>query len=215
LSILVPIAVNGATVHRDLDILTLDEDQKVRHFLVVELHDCTNLGPKLLYEIQNEVASIFSRAGLGILWVDGSRDIYSVTDRPHEARVYIRPQHTKDLELHENHMGCVLSDTGARPGPVIHISRRSVEKLISSGKDSFPPYLARALSRVIAHELSHRFLQDAGHTKRGILKPRFSRGELIQAIPKGLHFSARQAAFIRSYAPTIRELQATLATADP
>jgi hypothetical protein len=198
-------------VLKDLDIFTLEEQEKDRHFLVVELHDSTQLGPNLLHQIQTEVASIFSRAGFGILWIDDPRAAYHVTDQPYEARVYIRSMHTEVLELQDNHMGCVLTDSGEPPGPVIHISRNSIEKLITRGRTSFPPHLARALARVMAHELSHRFLRDSGHTKRGILKPKFSREALIHDIPQGVYFTKEQVRFIRSFAPTIADLQHTSA----
>jgi hypothetical protein len=63
---------------------------------------------------------------------------------------------------------------------VIYVARLTVEEVASkSGRISLTEaHMARALGRVFAHELAHRFL-GSGHRRHGILEEVLHRRDLI------------------------------------
>ncbi len=101
-----------------------------------------------------------------------------------------------------------FTGAGDDPGPNIYISRSSVEEFIGRRRSNAPQMLARALGRVVAHELAHRFLQIREHSDRGILRPWFSRMELTELRPCRFYFTEEQMSFLHSYAPNAGDLRA-------
>jgi hypothetical protein len=77
-------------------------------------------------------------------------------------------------------MGVTLGRGAKVPGSVIYLSKSAVKSIakLPSG-NAFSRTLTRALGRVLAHELAHRFLADAQHTESGLLKPVLTRDDLI------------------------------------
>lgn len=181
------------------------------HYVIVDLCDATELGSYFLHLVRSEVSRIFARAGVGVIWLDTRRSSYSISDKVFEARVYIREQLSKSFKLREKHLAHVPTDRGKSPGLVVFISRESVEKAIAFKRHTCPPVLARALGRVMAHELSHRFLRCRVHAPRGILKESFTRQELTQPVAQGFFFTETQARLLRVHARTFDDALAMLA----
>lgn len=183
-------------------------DAPKRRCLLVEVCDHTGLSHGELRGVRHQVDKIYGRAGINIVWQ------YCISNRhyrgflPHEARVYIRDRLSDSFELKGYDLAFDGTTVGDCPGPVIFISRSSVEEFVGARKTYSTLTLVRALGRVLAHELAHRFLQTALHTERGILRSRFSRKELIEIRPCRFFFSEEQVFFLHSYAPIAEDLQA-------
>jgi hypothetical protein len=81
---------------------------------------------------------------------------------------------------------------------VIYVGRQTVEAVAGkSGRISLTEaLLARALGRVFAHELAHRFLGPE-HTKNGTLKARLYQRDLIDMRSSGFFFSPEQICRLR------------------
>lgn len=86
----------------------------------------------------------------------------------------------------------------------IHISRNSVEEAATSSgwglwkwNGLTPRVVARAIGRVLAHELAHCLLGPS-HSETGILKQKLSRDALTDFRPLGLHITRAQAKALRS-----------------
>lgn len=187
----------------------------VKHFCLVEMCDATRLRFPTLRMVRDEVIGIYRRADVEIVWLHcGSRSPFRV-ERPYEARVYIRDRLPDKLQACEGALGCALAECGLPPGPVIYISRSSIEEFIGRPKSVLPDELARALGRTIAHELAHRFLGQKEHCGNGIMKAGFSREELVQPISGIFYFTQEQIQFIQSCAPCAADLHRQSETIAP
>jgi hypothetical protein len=94
-------------------------------------------------------------------------------------------------------MGFALPNPEENQAGVIYVARQSVEAVASKSRRIAltEAHLARALGRVFAHELAHRFL-GPGHTKKGILKDFLDQRDLIGE-QAGLFFTPDQMSALR------------------
>jgi hypothetical protein len=89
----------------------------------------------------------------------------------------------------------VLGSTHLAPGAIdhvpIHIDREAAEELLGSasvgqlarllGRTSFGPEdVGRALGRILAHEVGHVLLAVRDHQPRGLMRPTFGAGDLLE-----------------------------------
>ena len=167
----------------------------------VELADATGLSLDVMSRLRTEVEQIYMRAGVRIEWLSEG----PVAVPPHMARVYILEELPALLETR------VRSFRGKKPlatvfgrgtnvsGPVIYISRTAVSRSANDGAAGAlsPDAIARAMGRVVAHELAHRFISTE-HTS-GILKADFLPSELT-APTSGLDFTAEHNRRLRQVA---------------
>ncbi len=150
--------------------------------LWVELVETTGLDENVIAALQKEVESIYRFAGVGIHWLDAS----PAQTAPYTARVYVMDILPLGLDRRLRTfngaapMALGFGDEGGVSGPVLYVSRQAVVAKATSGAlvDPEPEALARALGRVIAHELAHRFLQRK-HTRGGVLKADLSSSDLV------------------------------------
>ena len=171
--------------------------------LLVELCDTTGLELSILETARAETSGLFSGAGAHVHW--GANCEIPPLTTPRSARIYVVPlipegiaNRHREYRGRTHVMGYVLATpTEKRPG-VIYVSRRAVEANASrSGRTNLTEaHLARALGRVFAHELAHRFLR-AGHTKKGILKDSLDQEDLIGEESSALFFSSAQSEALR------------------
>ena len=164
----------------------------------IELCDATALESSVLRSARDEAATLFSQAVVRLSW-EMSCDTPPPTN-PSSARVYLVPKLPQPIrnELASKHgktnlMGYVLTAPGGTPGSVIYIATPAVKLNASRFGQESPneSRLARALGRVITHELAHRFLR-SGHTRDGILKEPFDHRDLTDDDISGLFFTSEQ-----------------------
>jgi hypothetical protein len=162
------------------------------YFVQVKLCDGTGLDAPILKTAQEEASKIYRNAGVEVLW---QTDCELIMDpkRPDSASIYIVPAIPRPLLIRLQHLGkkqgvlaTAFPDAEGRVGPAIYVSRQAVEahvELYLDGKMT-DLIVARALGRVFAHELAHRFLQ-ASHANGGILRESFNHQDLVgEAIPE-------------------------------
>ena len=176
-------------------------------FFLVEMCVLARLSAGTLQMIRLEVERIYARAGVEIVWLNCRQDFHLRIESPFEATVHIREYLPESLRSSEGTLGINLAKCGGAPGPVIYVSRGSIEKFIGRRRSMATNKLARALGRAIAHELAHRFLKQREHTRKGILRARFSREELTEPLPKKFYFTIDQMEHLQSYAQTNKELR--------
>jgi hypothetical protein len=177
--------------------------------LWVQMCDSTGLGPAQLAEVEREVAAIYLQAGIEIQWVERCGGERIELAHPGAARVYILDQLPKALlgmfrkiKKNNNVMGFTPTAADAKPGAAIYVSRDSVEWHATEfrSKPLAESQLMRALGRVVAHELAHRFLGQVKHTRRGILRVDYDRSILTKVEPDKLGFTDKQADELRQLA---------------
>jgi hypothetical protein len=178
-------------------------------FLWVQMCDSTGLSPTQLAGVEREVASIYLQAGIEIQWVERCGGERIELAHPGAARVYILDRFPKSLlrlfrkVKKNNHvMGFTPSAADAKPSATIYVSRESVEWHATElrSKPLAEPQLMRALGRVVAHELAHRFLGQVEHTRCGILRVDYDRSILTRVEPDQLGFTEKQANDLRRLA---------------
>ncbi len=177
--------------------------------LWVQMCDSTGLNPAQLADVEREVSSIYLQAGIEIQWVERCGGERIELAHPGAARVYILKQLPKALlgmfrkiKRNNNVMGFTPTAADAKPGASIYVSRESVEWHATEfhSRPLAESQLSRALGRVVAHELAHRFLGQVKHTRSGILRVDFDRSKLIKAQPDKLGFNTKQAQELRRLA---------------
>ena len=171
----------------------------------VDVCDVTGLDKSVWERAAREVDSIFERAEAMIDWAFGCESAPIPTDDVASARIYVMDwlpgfvlNRFRQEKKRDNLMGYVLTPSGDRPGPVIYVARRAVERHAADFREELIRIkLARAIGRVMAHELAHRFLQ-SGHADEGILKERFGHRDLVAPNSSGLYFTPEQSLHLRS-----------------
>lgn len=165
----------------------------------VYLCDGTNLSPLTLRLVEREVRRPFERAGLKLFWVASCPEKPLNLDRPLSARVYVLHEMPQPILTmpgfvcgdSRRPLGIVLTSENEPPGEVIYVSRRAIDTSIQRASIApSMPKRARAVGRVIIHELAHRFLSQTTHSTPGILRgdaihPR----ELTAASSRNFRFS--------------------------
>ena len=169
----------------------------------VGLCDTTGFELSTLQAAREEAFILFERAAVSLRW-EADCDIPPRTT-PHSARIYVVPRIPEGIANRyrqyrdkTNVMGYVLANEEEKRAGVIYIARGAIEASASrSGRTALTEaQLARALGRVFAHELAHRFLV-SGHTRRGILKESLSQKELIGGDDEALFFTLDQMRVLR------------------
>ena len=171
----------------------------------VDVCDTTGLDKSVWERAAREVDSIYEQVEARIDWNFRCESAPIATDDVSRARIYVMdwlPRFVLNRFRHEknrdNLMGYVLTPSGGGPGPLIYVARRAVERNTSDFiKEFMRAHLARALGRVMAHELAHRFLQ-SGHVNEWILKERFGRRDLVGPNSSSLYFTLEQSLYLRS-----------------
>lgn len=175
--------------------------------LWVQLCDGVQLESKTLQDVMEEVASIYASAGVNIRWKKSCSAPAIEARIPGAARVYLVARLPGSVRIRFSHqlnstnlMAYTFTDPGGTPGAVIHVSIDSVEAHARRSETRLTPeLLSRALGRVVAHELAHRFLQSR-HTKSGLLKEVFDKHDLIDVGRLKPYFTAAQAKLLRAAA---------------
>jgi hypothetical protein len=169
----------------------------------VGLCDTTGVELSTLQAAREEASALFETTAVFLRW-EADCDQPPRTSA-HSARVYVVPRIPEGIANRHrqyrdktNVMGYVLANEGEKRAGVIYVARGAVEAIASrSGRTAVTEaQLARALGRVFAHELAHRFLA-SGHTRRGILKESLSQEELIGGDGSALFFTPQQVQVLR------------------
>ena len=173
---------------------------------LVHLCDETGLKPPTVRLVEREVRYPFSRAGLKLVWRPECPDEPLGGDRPTGARVYLLPELPEPLltlpgfacRNARRILGIVLTSKGEPPGEVIYISRSAVDSSIRRASNArSDPERARALGRVIVHELAHRFLAQTEHSLPGILRG-ISARELTRPSRQHFRFGRSEVELLRA-----------------
>jgi len=201
-------SVTGAEISGTTDDPAENGSEGAKPRLWVQFCDATGLEAAHREEIELEVSLIYSGAGVELVWIDecGGPPIESTS--PYAARLYILEAIPRALLSRFPHydrgngmMGYTPTDPGGTPGAAIWVSRGSVAANASDfGSIPLPPsLLCRALARVIAHELAHRFIQKE-HTRKGILRAKMDRHDLTDSYPRHAFFTEKQIRHLLSIA---------------
>jgi hypothetical protein len=153
----------------------------------VALCDLTGLTARQLEDLKAETGALFSIGAFDILWSDPQ--VSCSEEPPSNGKRYARafifdsllPSIQTFFPVRKGRYVMAVT-LGRGPGPVIHVSRSAVEKIatLPDGR-VVSGVLARALGRVLAHELAHRFLETERHSEAGILKAVLTRDDLVYA----------------------------------
>jgi hypothetical protein len=211
----IPVVLVGAVIVLLLYPKTLDAQARQSsegHLFWVQLCDFAPLGSVVREGIKHEVSAVFSRAGIALIWFEEESEA-PIEIPPFLARIYILESFPNGLQqLFSRHskqpMATILGKTPQGPGPLVYVSKRSIIERIREGRavglysSHLEPVslMVRAFSRVVTHELAHRFLRTSEHTSSGVLKPVLQGRDLIHPDPKEFLFSLEQGQRLRSLA---------------
>lgn len=129
-----------------------------------------------------DVDAIFDDAGVEVDWRERVSDAEAGAPT---VIIHLMPGTSKDFGLREHAMGVFARASGQGRIPVVHIFFANVLRTlkIDYPKSHMPAardtmVLARALARVVSHEVVHALAPEAPHSPNGIMQARLTRTDL-------------------------------------
>jgi hypothetical protein len=172
---------------------------------VVTAHVPVVVGPELppgvLEAALEEADAIFAPGGVRFRWQPGAAGelaprvpVVIVRNAPP-----VRQVHGCQRNRHDHRLG----HTNLRTRRITLWSHQVARAVVGEWESEAPPdvgadRLARALGRVLAHELGHLFLGLNGHRERGLMRRSFSRRSLAASNRRAFRLRAADFALIRS-----------------
>ena len=157
------------------------------------LHFAAANSEYLVVEMQPELEAVFARSPVSVrVQLDSYAGNLGTPD--HVVYVNIRQSCGANLIRFSGSLASVQNVDGIIQ-PLIEIDCARVAAYIHA-----PSGLARALARVVAHELLHYLLQEPGHARDGIFRASLAPHELTDVAPPALRVGAlEQAKLLRTY----------------
>jgi len=152
------------------------------------------MDPVGLAKASEMVIWLFERAGVRLIWLDGrapqrEQEVGACSKQFRSAQVMLR---IIDDFTPDRHRAEIL---GMAVPPVYATVYRSAIRRIGS-EDDVAEYIV--LSAAIAHEIGHLLLGPQAHAPAGLMRARWSAGDLRAAARTALVFSKREAREMRS-----------------
>jgi hypothetical protein len=165
------------------------------------VYNYSQASPGVLARAEREAERVFSEAGLDIQWLNcPMRGGAAVSENP-----CAKPLDENALVvqvLAEPARNGFQDDVfGAAVFPVLaSVYYEPARRSARSGSDNAEFEAPIILGCAIAHEVGHLLLGPNGHSAVGIMRPRWERGEIRQAMRRCLSFTAEQAGAMRAAA---------------
>jgi hypothetical protein len=177
--------------------------------MIVNVSSAPDIAASLVSRVLTETDAVWRGSGFTFVWRRAAREVvpYARTSEagpalPSTLRVVIGnetgPPRNDALPL-----GWIKFDDAATPEQEIYLSYANVRKLMGDAREVIglieqmplsqrEILSARALGRVLAHELGHYLLASKIHTKNGLMKARRTAGELFAAEGRGFQIDPSQ-----------------------
>jgi hypothetical protein len=156
----------------------------------LQLINDANVPADVLDAARHEVAAIYARAGMKVVWDESTADVPPVL----RFAVKIVPHSLGYGDAKPHVMGVALRETR---GTLVYVFSGRVE------------YFARAqrirngtmLAHVIAHEIGHLLLPKGWHSRRGLMRGTWDRAQVEDAARGALTFTPDEVRIIRADLP--------------
>jgi hypothetical protein len=165
--------------------------------VVVSVVEAPGVPPTLVSAILAETDAIWRPAGVALLWQrtapDGVASPRTAEIGPSLPALLLRVTIGNDAGVARDHrtpLGWIVFDDEHAPQQEIYVSYKNAKALMTAARpvigviDQMPILqreilLARAMGRVLAHEIGHYLLASKVHTKRGLLQASRTAAELF------------------------------------
>ena len=164
-------------------------------------YDAYNLLPHRFKTMSEEVQRIYDDFGVAVRWQRGrmdESDVEAARD-PLKLNVMLHPGSASGWGLKDNVMGVATHREGAKGS--VYIFFPEVVSALGSDRSAgcarrpqAMHELARALGRVVAHEVVHVLAPTRPHTTNGLMKRRLGRRLLLQ---RSVHMDGKSARMVR------------------
>jgi hypothetical protein len=145
-------------------------------------YDSHRLIPYAYTTMSREVCRIFDELGVEVSWSRGERvDENNSIDRPLARNVVLLPSSSSSWGLDEYVMGVATHREGEKGS--VYVFYPEVAGTLSLGGVGTPRCMkitARAIGRIVAHELVHVLAPEHPHTKMGLMSHRLTKRFLIR-----------------------------------
>ena len=184
------------------------------HTIRVWILDWAGIDAASLVNAKRAVEKIYEKTGVQITWIYCGGESAGPAPRSSESRrlspldlmLRIRPAHPSDSPAHGSEFGKAYLGSGhSRIADVYYgrVKSATFDKLyvgLDRLATPLPPSTRPGvtLGVVMAHELGHLLLGSHNHSARGVMKPQWSRDDLMKAYFGGLGFNREQIKRIRS-----------------
>jgi hypothetical protein len=178
---------------------------RVDRELVVQVRNYARMTPAMLHRAMDEVAKLFRRIGISVIWIEGGNASNLV------PRLHLIVLEREIPELREpGHLSLGAAPrTLETPGRVAYVFHGPIEFL----SDVHAVDVALVLAHAIAHELAHLLLPP-GHSPAGLMSPLWGARQLRAAVWRTLMFSPSESTLIRDALPVSQTAQASKAIAE-
>jgi hypothetical protein len=149
-----------------------------------------NVPSDVLDGVRHEVAAIYARAGIAVVWDDATTDVRPVL----RFAVKIVPHSLGYGDAKPHVMGVALRETR---GAIVYVFSGRVEYFARVQRISNGTMLAH----VIAHEIGHLMLPKGWHSQRGLMRGTWDRAQVDAAARGALTFTPDEVRTIREELP--------------
>jgi hypothetical protein len=181
--------------------------------ITVRVYDYTQASPTILARAELEAGRIFGEAGLNLVWLDCTPGPTLISPNPcHEAiededvrvRILLAPVRNG---LQDSAFGFAIAPALAT---VYYETALGFARYDERGFEA--PIV---LGCVMAHEIGHLLLGSNGHSFSGIMRARWNRGDIQEALMGAMHFTPKQATLMQAEVHRRTTLTATPQTPPP
>ena len=137
--------------------------------LVLHVDNYFRLPSDVLARAEREAARVYEAAGVRVVWIHGDDEAEREAGGRHLVVLLL------DTDMMHRKIGNdridddVLGTASRGTGRAFVFTQRVIERALSSGHES-----AQLIGRVMAHEIGHLVLQQAGHSASGIMRANLS-----------------------------------------
>jgi len=137
--------------------------------LVLHVDNYARLPSDVLARAEREAARVYEAAGVRVVWIHGDDEAEREAGGRHLVVLLL------DTDMMHRKIGNdridddVLGTASRGTGRAFVFTQRVIERALSSGHES-----AQLIGRVMAHEIGHLVLQQAGHSASGIMRANLS-----------------------------------------
>jgi len=192
------LAISAAWATQSSAIVSTDKDQQI----TIGVFDYAQAGSGILPKAERVTDGLLRNAGVYILWLACSADESSPRNAgcpnlagPMKITLHIVPNSKKErLSKNSDAFGLAVEGGAGEFACDAWVFYDQIRVAAASTGLSLP----QILGSVVAHELGHLLLGANSHSKRGLMRARWSREELLEADFGELSFSNSERERIRS-----------------
>ena len=137
--------------------------------LALHVDNYARLPSDVLAQAEREAARVYEAAGVRVAWIHGDDEAKREAGGRHLVVLLLSTEMMHRKIGNDRINDDVLGTASRETGRAFVFTQRVIERALASGHEA-----AQLIGRVMAHEIGHLLLQQAGHSNSGIMRANLS-----------------------------------------